>query len=150
MDDLMKNPSIKQADAFLRVFGVTYKKSTVCNHRKWWREAPAHLLEEWTKMGRDERASWNEFVRILEGREPKRTVGLGLGGAKGVSGFAMTAQAFGSPQGGVLSLSTSVPMTLPVSNPMQGIGIGVPAVAQQEEPMGSLRPPDEQQQRFLG
>ena len=162
MDTLMQDATVKQAEAFRRVFGVTYKKSTVCNHRKLWREAPPGLVEEWAARGRDEGASWSEFVRALEGREPRRVgVGIGAGagvqvGGKGGGAFGaqgmMSPQAFGSPQGGVLSLGPQIAMPVPLQVPMQGSSMSPPAGGplREEEPMGSLRPPEEEQQRFLG
>ncbi|KAI0751767.1 hypothetical protein C8Q80DRAFT_597582 [Daedaleopsis nitida] len=162
MDELMKDPAIKQADAFKRVFRVPYKKSTVCNHRKWWRDAPAELIDEWARLGRDERATWSEFVRVLEGKEPRRAVlGLGLGaagagagsgggGAKGAgvgAGFvaAMSPQAFGSPQGGVLSLGS--PMQMPITMQVQGIAA---AAAMAAGVAGGSSPAEDDPQRFLG
>ncbi|KAI0706870.1 hypothetical protein C8T65DRAFT_651169, partial [Cerioporus squamosus] len=132
MDALM--PSLKQAGAFTKVFGVAYKKSTVCNHRKAWHDAPPHLVEEWVNRGRDDRALWNEFIRMLEGKQPKH-----LNAKHAQIQAAATTQALGSPQGGVISLGG--PSSLPVSVPVLGVGsrrVG-------EEPMGSLRPPQDEQ-----
>ncbi|RPD74677.1 hypothetical protein L226DRAFT_613483 [Lentinus tigrinus ALCF2SS1-7] len=135
MNELM--PPLKQAEAFTKVFGVAYKKSTVCNHRKAWHDAPPNLIEEWMNLGRDDRALWNEFIRMLEGKQPKHV------GAKNAQiQAAATTQALGSPQGGVISLGGPSPM--PVAVPVRGVTRGHVA----EEPMGSLRPPDEGQ--YLG
>ena len=135
MNKLM--PAMKQAEAFTQVFGVTYKKSTVCNHRKAWHDAPPNLLDEWISMGRDDRALWNEFMRMLEGKQPKHV------SAKNAQiQAASTTQALGSPQGGVISLGGPSPMPVPVAVR------GVVSRHVAEEPMGSLRPPEEGQ--YLG
>ncbi|TFK85830.1 hypothetical protein K466DRAFT_174188 [Polyporus arcularius HHB13444] len=135
MDALM--PSLKQAEAFSKVFKATYKKSTVCNHRKAWHDAPRQLVEEWANLGRDDRALWNEFIRMLEGKQPKH-----VNAKHAHIQAAATTQALGSPQGGVISLGG--PSPLPISVPVRGVAGGRVA----EEPMGSLRPPEEGQ--YLG
>jgi len=65
-----------QRQAFERVFGSRYVKSTVCRHRAVWRKAHPSLREQFEAMGSDDRACWGEFVRRVEGRPP----GKGAGG----------------------------------------------------------------------
>lgn len=61
---------VTQRQAFERVFGCRYVKSTVCRHRAVWRKANPALKEQYEAMGSDERACWGEFVRRVEGRSP--------------------------------------------------------------------------------
>ena len=62
---------VTQRQAFERVFGCRYVKSTVCRHRAVWRKANPALKEQYEAMGSDERACWGEFVRRVEGRPGK-------------------------------------------------------------------------------
>ncbi|PFH47161.1 hypothetical protein AMATHDRAFT_152815 [Amanita thiersii Skay4041] len=71
MDRLVsQTPNMTQRVAFERVFGSRYVKSTVCRHRGVWRRALRGVREQFVSMGNDERASWGEFVRAVEGRQP--------------------------------------------------------------------------------
>ncbi|KAK7040747.1 hypothetical protein VNI00_009653 [Paramarasmius palmivorus] len=67
-------PSMSQKTAFERVFGSRYVKSTVCRHRGVWRRAPREIREEFESYGDDERGSWGEFVRRVEGKPPGKAV----------------------------------------------------------------------------
>jgi len=66
-----------QRQAFERVFGSRYVKSTVCRHRAVWRKANDNIKEQFEALGSDERACWGEFVRRVEGRPPGKSGGLG-------------------------------------------------------------------------
>ena len=66
-----------QRQAFERVFGSRYVKSTVCRHRAVWRKANDSIKEQFEALGSDERACWGEFVRRVEGRPPGKSGGLG-------------------------------------------------------------------------
>jgi len=66
-----------QRQAFERVFGSRYVKSTVCRHRAVWRKANESIKEQFEALGSDERACWGEFVRRVEGRPPGKSGGLG-------------------------------------------------------------------------
>ncbi|KAH7916641.1 hypothetical protein BJ138DRAFT_1138846 [Hygrophoropsis aurantiaca] len=65
-----QTPTATQRQAFERVFGCRYVKSTVCRHRSVWRKAGADMRITYEAMGSDERAIWGEFVRRVEGRPP--------------------------------------------------------------------------------
>ena len=141
---MQREPTLTQRAAFERVFKAAYKKSTFCNHRRVWKHAPPDVLEEWRAAGREDSALWNEFVRALEGKEPKKAgalVGAGAGGqgqqgqGRGV-GFAQSQATFGSPQGGVVHLGMGPGQGMRMQHYPQGLGM------RQEEPMGSLRPPE--------
>ncbi|TBU43957.1 hypothetical protein BD309DRAFT_920726 [Dichomitus squalens] len=141
MEELMqREPALTQRGAFERVFKAAYKKSTFCNHRRVWKNAPQDALDEWRAAGRAESALWNEFVRALEGKEPKRPAGLaGNGGGQGLGrgvAFAQSQAAFGSPQGGVVHLGMGPAQVMRMQQHSQGLGM------RREEPMGSLRPPE--------
>lgn len=77
MDLLISHASstggMTQRQAFERVFGCRYVKSTVCRHRAVWRKANQHLREQFEALGSDERAFWGEFVRRVEGRPPGKS-----------------------------------------------------------------------------
>uniref|UniRef100_A0A0W0FT07 Uncharacterized protein n=1 Tax=Moniliophthora roreri TaxID=221103 RepID=A0A0W0FT07_MONRR len=68
------SPNMSQKTAFERVFGSRYVKSTVCRHRGVWRRAPREIREEFESYGDDERGSWGEFVRRVEGKPPGKSV----------------------------------------------------------------------------
>lgn len=68
-----------QRQAFERVFGSRYVKSTVCRHRAVWRKAHQSLREQFEAMGSDDRACWGEFVRRVEGRPPGKGAGASDG-----------------------------------------------------------------------
>lgn len=70
-----------QRQAFERVFGCRYVKSTVCRHRAVWRKANDSIKERFEALGADERACWGEFVRRVEGRPPGKSGGLGGSGS---------------------------------------------------------------------
>ena len=72
-----------QRQAFERVFGCRYVKSTVCRHRAVWRKANDSIKEQFEALGADERACWGEFVRRVEGRPPGKSGGLGTVGSNG-------------------------------------------------------------------
>lgn len=85
-----------QRQAFERVFGCRYVKSTVCRHRAVWRKANDGIKEQFEALGADERACWGEFVRRVEGRPPGKSGGLGGNG--GSPGDQMMSS---SPTGGM-------------------------------------------------
>ncbi|KAK1235961.1 hypothetical protein PQX77_000787 [Marasmius sp. AFHP31] len=66
-------PNMSQKVAFERVFGSRYVKSTVCRHRGVWRKAPREIREEFESYGDEERGSWGEFVRRVEGKPPGKS-----------------------------------------------------------------------------
>ncbi|KAL0064564.1 hypothetical protein AAF712_008509 [Marasmius tenuissimus] len=66
-------PNMSQKMAFERVFGSRYVKSTVCRHRGVWRKAPREIREEFESYGDEERGSWGEFVRRVEGKPPGKS-----------------------------------------------------------------------------
>ncbi|KAL0581444.1 hypothetical protein V5O48_000598 [Marasmius crinis-equi] len=66
-------PNMSQKLAFERVFGSRYVKSTVCRHRGVWRRAPREIRIEFESYGDDERGSWGEFVRRVEGKPPGKS-----------------------------------------------------------------------------
>ena len=77
MDLLISHASstggMTQRQAFERVFGCRYVKSTVCRHRAVWRKANQPLKEQFEALGSDERGGWGEFVRRVEGRPPGKS-----------------------------------------------------------------------------
>ncbi|KAF9269866.1 hypothetical protein L218DRAFT_953502 [Marasmius fiardii PR-910] len=66
-------PNMSQKAAFERVFRSRYVKSTVCRHRSVWKRAPREIREEFESYGDDERGSWGEFVRRVEGKPPGKS-----------------------------------------------------------------------------
>ena len=154
MKELMeRQPGLKQPAAFTRVFGVEYKKSTVHNHHRAWREHRA-LVAEWAARASADDASWSEFMRAVAALEKNRRdargagagagVGVGVGAGVGVAdGEAAAAafgnvQAFGSPRGGVM---------MSIAMPHQGIGAAMGmqsslarSVHMQQEGAGAMRP----------
>lgn len=69
MDNLIRQtPSLTQKNAFERVFGCRYVKSTVCRHRGVWKRADKALKESFERMGTVENALWGEFVKKTDFR----------------------------------------------------------------------------------
>ncbi|KAG7095197.1 hypothetical protein E1B28_005973 [Marasmius oreades] len=66
-------PNMSQKAAFERVFRTRYVKSTVCRHRSVWKRAPREIRDEFESYGDDERGSWGEFVRRVEGKPPGKS-----------------------------------------------------------------------------
>jgi len=81
MDLLIANRAssgrMTQRQAFKQVFGCRYIKSTFCRHRALWRKANNSTKESFAALGTDEGAFWGEFVRRVEGRQPRKRGGLG-------------------------------------------------------------------------
>ncbi|KIK65550.1 hypothetical protein GYMLUDRAFT_70654 [Collybiopsis luxurians FD-317 M1] len=67
----MSGPHLTQKQAFERIFGSRYVKSTLCRHRGVWRNAPREIRDEFERYGDDERGIWGSFVRKVEGKMPK-------------------------------------------------------------------------------
>lgn len=88
-----------QRQAFERVFGCRYVKSTVCRHRAVWRRAHQSLKEQFEALGSDERACWGEFVRRVEGRPP----GKNSSGAELITNSPGEYQSGGEDEDGAMS-----------------------------------------------
>ena len=67
--------------------------------------------------------------------------GAGAGDGTDYGGVQAQVQAFGSPQGGVM-------MAVPPALAMPLVPMGMPSRG--EQPMGSLRPPEDGQSRYMG
>lgn len=60
------HPEMTKATAFPQVFGLKYVKSTVCNYKKLWGQAPSAIRTEYIGYGDTGKGSWRNFASTLK------------------------------------------------------------------------------------
>ncbi|KAH9936870.1 uncharacterized protein BXZ73DRAFT_45032 [Epithele typhae] len=150
---MQREPGLKQPHAFSRVFGVEYKKSTVHNHHRAWREHQA-LVMDWRQRypGPEHLPSWSDFMRAVAAVEKDRRDSgsqAKAAAAAGPDGYAQV-RAFGSPQGGVMMAVQPPGLVRPTPLGVVQTMVPPPPVRLPQPGLAHMRRPDDPQNPYLG